>query len=168
MEPTPACRRMGTVWEKHRSIHRDRRNVSFARWIIYHIDKQGGKNSCRKYYHHLKRYWRKDCYINPSKAFQIQTEITLDMTPNMEQTARISFPVARLVRDRFHVQKLAYEAVQDMRVNSRWEAFDEESVHIAHTKACRKTYHIPVFENGDSRKQLLPRSIYLQYKKESL
>lgn len=52
------------------------------------------------------------------RRFQLR-EITLDMTPNMEQTARISFPVARLVRDRFHVQKLAYEAVQDMRVNSR-------------------------------------------------
>ena len=31
------------------------------------------------------------------------------------------------VTDRFHVQKLAYEAVQDMRVKARWEALDEES-----------------------------------------
>ena len=41
------------------------------------------------------------------------------VAPNMEQTARICFPAARRVTDRFHVQKLAYEAVQDMRVNSR-------------------------------------------------
>ena len=34
-------------------------------------------------------------------------EITLDMAPNMEQTARICFPAARRVTDRFHVQKLA-------------------------------------------------------------
>ena len=90
------------------------------------------------------------------------------MAPNMEQTARICFPAARRVTDRFHVQKLAYEAVQDMRVKARWEALDEESVQIAYAKACGKTYHAPVFENGDSRKQLLARSIYLLYKKESL
>ena len=35
-------------------------------------------------------------------------------------------------------------------------------------KAGGKIYHAPVFENGDSRKQLLSRSIYLLYKKESL
>ena len=29
-------------------------------------------------------------------------------------------------------------------------------------------YHAPVFANGDTRKQLLARSIYLLYKKESL
>ena len=54
----------------------------------------------------------------------------------MEQIARLCFPAARRVTDRFHVQKLAYEAVQDMRVKARWEALDEESVQIAHAKAC--------------------------------
>ena len=86
----------------------------------------------------------------------------------MEQTARICFPAARRVTDRFHVQKLAYEAVQEMRVKARWEALDEESIQMAHARACGKIYHAPVFENGDSRKQLLARSIYLLYKKESL
>ena len=95
-------------------------------------------------------------------------EITLDMAPNMEQTARICFPAARRVTDRFHVQKLAYGAVQEMRVKTRWEALDEESIQMTHARACGKTYHAPVFENGDSRKQLLARSIYLLYKKESL
>ena len=101
------------------------------------------------------------------RRFQVR-EITLDMAPNMEQTARICFPAARRVMDRFHVQKLAYEAVQEMRVKARWEALDEESIQMTHARACGKTYHAPVFENGDSRKQLLARSIYLLYKKESL
>ena len=105
--------------------------------------------------------------LSRRRRFQVR-EITLDMAPNMEQTARICFPAARRVTDRFHVQKLAYEAVQDMRVKARWEALDEESVQIAYAKACGKTYHAPVFENGDSRKHLLARSIYLLYKKESL
>ena len=34
----------------------------------------------------------------------------------MEQIARSCFPAAKRVTDRFHVQKLAYEAVQEMRV----------------------------------------------------
>ena len=89
--------------------------------------------------------------LSRRRRFKVR-EITLDMAPNMEQIARICFPVARRVTDRFHVQKLAYEAVQEM----------------AHARACGKIYHAPVFENGDSRKQLLARSIYLLYKKESL
>ena len=105
--------------------------------------------------------------LSRRRRFQVR-EITMDMAPNMEQIARICFPAARRVIDRFHVQKLAYEALQDMRVKARWEALDEESIRIAHAKACGKTYHAPVFENGDSRKQLLARSIYLLYKKESL
>lgn len=102
--------------------------------------------------------------LSRRRRFQVR-EITLDMAPNMEQIARVCFPVARRVTDRFHVQKLAYEAVQEMRVKARWEALDEESIQIAHARACGKIYHAPVFENGDSRKQLLARSIYLLYKK---
>ena len=105
--------------------------------------------------------------LSRRRRFQVR-EITLDIAPNMEQTARICFPAAHRVTDRFHVQKLAYEAVQEMRVKARWEALDEESIQMAHAKACGKLYHAPVFENGDSRKQLLARSIYLLYKKESL
>ena len=101
------------------------------------------------------------------RRYQVR-EITLDMAPNMEQIARICFPAAKRVTDRFHVQKLAYEAVQEMRVKARWEALDEESPQIAYAKACGKMYHAPVFANGDTRKHLLARSIYLLYKKESL
>ena len=90
------------------------------------------------------------------------------MAPNMEQIARTCFPAAKRVTDRFHVQKLAYEAVQEMRVKARWEALDEESIQIAHAKACGRMYHAPMFSNGDTRKQLLARSLYLLYKKEPL
>lgn len=52
------------------------------------------------------------------RRYQVR-EITLDMAPNMEQIARTCFPAAKRVTDRFHVQKLAYEAVQEMRVQAR-------------------------------------------------
>lgn len=105
--------------------------------------------------------------LSRRRRYQVR-EITLYMAPNMEQIARLCFPAAKRVTDRFHVQKLAYEAVQEMRVKARWEALDEESIQIAYAKACGKIYHAPTFENGDTRKQLLARSIYLLYKKESL
>ena len=105
--------------------------------------------------------------LSRRRRYQVR-EITLDMAPNMEQIARNCFPAAKRVTDRFHVQKLAYEAVQQMRVKARWEALDEESTQIAYAKACGRIYHAPVFSNGDTRKQLLARSIYLLYRKESL
>lgn len=38
-------------------------------------------------------------------------KVTLDMAVTMENIARFSFPNARLVTDRFHVQKLAFDAL---------------------------------------------------------
>ena len=89
--------------------------------------------------------------LSRRRRYQVR-EITLDMAPNMEQIARTCFPAAKRVTDRFHVQKLAYEAVQEMRVKARWEALDEESIQIAYAKTCGKMYHAPVFANGDTKK----------------
>lgn len=54
-------------------------------------------------------------------------EVTLDMAASMEKIVKFSFPKAKLVTDRFHVQKLASEAVQEMRIKYRWEAMDQEN-----------------------------------------
>jgi len=101
------------------------------------------------------------------RRFQAR-EITMDMAPNMELIAKTCFPVAKRVIDRFHVQQLAFEAVQEMRIKARWEALDKESVEIHLAKTKGEKYIAPVFENGDSRKQLLARSRYLLFKKETL
>ena len=101
------------------------------------------------------------------RRYQVK-EITLDMAPNMAQIARTCFPVARQVIDRFHVQQLAFEALQDMRIKARWDALDEENRAILKAKSEKRIYTPTVFENGDTRCQLLVRSIYLLYKKESL
>lgn len=101
------------------------------------------------------------------RRFQAR-EITLDMAPNMELIAKTCFPAAKRVTDRFHVQKLAFEAVQEMRIKARWQALDREVVDIAVAKAKGERYLAPTFENGDSLKQLLARSRYLLFKKESL
>lgn len=101
------------------------------------------------------------------RRFQVR-EITLDMATNMELIARTCFPAAKRVTDRFHVQKLAFDAVQEMRIKARWQALDRESIDMAVAKAKGERYIAPTFENGDSLKQLLARSRYLLFKKESL
>lgn len=63
----------------------------------------------------------------PLKMRSQVTEITLDMAPTMEKIARYSFPEAKLVTDRFHVQKLCYDAVQELRIKYRWEAIEQEN-----------------------------------------
>ncbi|MFT6503920.1 MAG: transposase [Crocinitomicaceae bacterium] len=93
-------------------------------------------------------------------------EITLDMAANMNLIARKCFPKAVLVTDRFHVQKLALEAVQELRVKYRWEAMDQENDAIEKAKRHKKKYRPNILANGDTNKQLLARSRYVLYKKE--
>ena len=45
----------------------------------------------------------------------------------MELIAKRAFPNATRVTDRFHVQKLATEALQEIRIKHRWEALDAEN-----------------------------------------
>ena len=74
------------------------------------------------------------------RRYQVK-EITLDMAPNMAQIARTCFPIARQVIDRFHVQQLAFEALQDMRIKARWDALDEENRAILKAKIEKKNLH---------------------------
>ena len=94
-------------------------------------------------------------------------EVTLDMAATMENIARFSFPNARLVTDRFHVQKLAFDALQEMRIKYRWEAIDQENKEIELGKETGQKYIPQILENGDTLKQLLARSRYLLFKPES-
>jgi len=89
------------------------------------------------------------------------------MAGSMNLIARKSFPKAVLVTDRFHVQKLALEAVQELRIKHRWDAIDIENEGIEKARKNKKTYHALILENGDTVKQLLARSRYVLYKKET-
>ena len=91
-------------------------------------------------------------------------EVTLDMANSMQKIVIHCFPNASRVIDRFHVQKLAYDAVQEMRIAHRWDAINEENDAIMEAKYL-ETKHVPFrFENGDTKKQLLARSRYLLFK----
>ncbi len=91
-------------------------------------------------------------------------EITLDMAGSMGQIARQCFPKATRVIDRFHVQKLALDALQEIRIKHRWDAIDEETNAKENAKWDKKIYTPFRFDNGDTKKQLLARSRYLLFK----
>ena len=54
--------------------------------------------------------------------------------------AKKCFPNAVQVIDRFHVQQLASEALQDIRIKHRWEAIDKENQAIEAAKKAKETY----------------------------
>lgn len=62
------------------------------------------------------------------------TEITLDMASSMALIANRCFPQAVQVTDRFHVQRLATEALQQVRIEHRWQALEAENEAIEQAK----------------------------------
>jgi transposase len=103
----------------------------------------------------------------PARKRNKVKEITMDMAANMIKAVRRCFSNATRVIDRFHVQKLAYDAVQEARIKYRWEALDAESKAIEEARKNKQPYQPEVFTNGDTLKQLLARSRYLLFKHES-
>ena len=100
----------------------------------------------------------------PEKLRDKVKEVTLDMSDSMHRIVRSCFPKAIRVIDRFHVQKLTYDAVQEMRIAHRWDAINEETDAMEEAKLSGKEYIPQILENGDSKKQLLARSRYLLFK----
>lgn len=94
-------------------------------------------------------------------------EITLDLSSSMMLIARTVFPKARVTNDRFHVQKLYYDALDELRITLRWMARDLENAEI---KQCREE-GIPYapfrYANGDTRKQLLARAKFILTRHET-
>lgn len=92
------------------------------------------------------------------------TEITLDLSDSMNKICRKAFPRALRVIDRFHVQRLALDAVQEIRIKHRWDAINAETDARESAKLeCRK--YVPQrLENGDTLKELLARGRYTLFK----
>lgn len=95
------------------------------------------------------------------------TEVTLDMSPAMQAIVEQSFPRARLVIDRFHVQQLMSEAVQEVRMSFRRVAIHEENEALKKAKENGVRYVPEIYSNGDTKKQLLARGRHLVFKPSS-
>ncbi len=100
----------------------------------------------------------------PKKQRDKVEEVTLDMASSMNLIVKHCFGMATKVIDRFHVQKLAYDALQEMRIKHRWDAINEETNAMDNAR-WEKAEYVPLrFDNGDTKKQLLARSRYLLFK----
>lgn len=89
------------------------------------------------------------------------------MAGSMELISENAFPDVTKVTDRFHVQQLVSEAVQEIRIDSRREAIKEENESIKQARKDKRKYCLKTFENGDTKKQLLARSRHLLFKPQS-
>ena len=93
-------------------------------------------------------------------------EITLDLAGSMSLIVKKCFPHARMVIDRFHVQQLATEALQEIRIHHRWQAIEADNEAIEESRKNKRAYNPEILSNGETLKQMLARSRYLLYKSE--
>lgn len=93
-------------------------------------------------------------------------DISLDMARNMNLIATNCFPNAKKSIDRFHVIRLVLDAMQHVRVKTRWAVIKSENRTIDKMKKKKQKYKPKVLENGDTLKELLARSKYLLYRLE--
>ena len=99
--------------------------------------------------------------------------VTADLSSAMMLTARSVFPKAQLVNDRFHVQQLMSEAVDQMRIALRWEVLDAENKAIREHRARRRAAHTRAekeligeweperMANGETKPQIMARSRHI-------
>lgn len=101
--------------------------------------------------------------IDEAKRLAVE-EITLDLSDSMRKIVRTSFPNAKRVIDRFHIQKLACDAVQELRIKHRWDAIQQANDEMEDAKLQGIDYLPFRYPNGDTRKELLIRSRHLLFK----
>ena len=92
-----------------------------------------------------------------SRGETVQT-VTRDLDASMAQIATACFPNAQQIEDRFHVQQLVSEALQEIRVALRKEAITEDNAQVKAARERGSNYQAPRYENGDTKKALLARS----------
>lgn len=91
-------------------------------------------------------------------------EVTSDLSDSIRKIVSSSFPHAKRVIDRFHVQKLACDALQELRIKHRWEAIQQANDEMEEAKLSNEPYTPYRYANGDTRKELLMCSRYLLFK----
>lgn len=102
--------------------------------------------------------------VIPDELLDNVGEVTLDLSESMKRIVRTCFPKAMRVIDRFHIQKLACDAVQEMRIKHRWDAIQEANDAMESAKLKDREYVPLRYKNGDTKKELLARSRYLLFK----
>ena len=100
----------------------------------------------------------------PADLRNIVKEVTLDMASSMNLIVRKCFLKAEATTDRFHVQQLANDAIQELRIKHRWEIINSENLDYKKAKLADKAFKPEILDSGDTLKQLMARSRYALYK----
>lgn len=100
----------------------------------------------------------------PEKVRKSVQEVSMDMAAPLHAVVRRCFAQAHRVVDRFHVQQLAFDAVQEVRIALRWQVLEQENEAMARAKKEQRTYRAEILSNGDTLKQLLVRSRFLLFR----
>ncbi|WP_290017059.1 transposase, partial [uncultured Bacteroides sp.] len=91
-------------------------------------------------------------------------EVTLDFSLTMMRIVRTAFPNTTMTNGRFHVQKLFYEAIDELRITYLRMARDLEDDEIQRCREQNIAYVPFRYTNGDTRKQLLARAKHVLVK----
>jgi len=94
-------------------------------------------------------------------------ETTLDMANSMDLIVTMVFPYVIKVTDRFHVQQVISNAVQEIRIDIRKKIIKEENDRIKWHRRHKIRFRPFTYLNGDTKKQLLARSRHLLFKTSS-
>lgn len=102
--------------------------------------------------------------------------ITTDLSSAMMLTARTAFPMASLINDRFHVQQLITEAIDQLRIRHRWDVLDAENKSIKEHRQRRRNaqsreererigkWEPKRMSNGETMPQIMARSRHILLK----
>lgn len=115
----------------------------------------------------------------PARALGAVKTVTTDLSSAMMLTVKRVFKNATLINDRFHVQQLFSEAVDQLRIRFRWEVLDAENKAIREHREKRKAlktrqereqlgvWEPERMENGETMPQIMARSRHIILKHKS-
>lgn len=85
-------------------------------------------------------------------------EVTCDLSSAMMESVSISFPKCYIVNDRFHVQQLFTEAMDDLRIDIRHQVRKQEATEQELCNEQGVNFVPKKYDNGETMPQILLRS----------
>lgn len=95
-----------------------------------------------------------------SRRRKVKT-VTSDLSGSMKYIASKAFPCAEHISDRFHVQQLMSQAIDDMRIELRWEVIKAENEQIRMCRQQKIPYRPKIEANGETLRQIMARSKHI-------
>ena len=95
-----------------------------------------------------------------SKRRKVRT-VTADLSGSMKYIASKVFPLAEQISDRFHVQQLMSQAIDEMRIELRWEVIKAENEQIRICRQQKIQYRPKIEANGETLRQIMARSKHI-------